>query len=335
MKTRIVRPYLLFLGDAADDLEAKTAIGVRHWRPADCIGQLRLPGCVPRLDLPEMTVTEAAAGGARTLLIGVANRGGIIPGHWNGVLADALAAGLDIASGLHARVGDIAAVRDAAAKHGRAIHEVRHPTGNLQVADGTARGGRRLLTVGTDCSVGKMYTSLALESAMRKRGIDCEFCATGQTGILIAGGGISVDAVPADFIAGAVEELAPAAPPGHWHIIEGQGSLFHPSYAGVSLGLLHGAQPDTLVLCHEPARPHMRGLPHQPMPALEHCIAANILAAKVVSSKVHLAGIALNTAALDEAEAARLLAATADEHGMPCVDPVRGGVDAIVDNIRF
>lgn len=335
MKTRIVRPYLLFLGDAADDLEAKTAIGVLHWRPADCIGQLRLPGCVPRLDLPEMTVPEAAAAGARTLLIGVANRGGIIPGHWSGVLADAPAAGLDIASGLHARVGDITAVRDAAAKHGRAIHEVRHPTGDLQVADGVARSGRRLLTVGTDCSVGKMYTSLALESAFKARGIDCGFCATGQTGILIAGGGISVDAVPADFIAGAVEELAPAAPSGHWHIIEGQGSLFHPSYAGVSLGLLHGAQPDTLVLCHEPTRPHMRGLPHQPMPALEHCIAANILAAKVVSSKVHIAGIAMNTAALGEAEAARLLAATADEHGMPCVDPVRGGVDAIVDNIRF
>jgi len=335
MKTRIVRPYLLFLGDAADDLEAKTAIGVLHWRPADCIGQLRLPGCVPRLDLPEMTVAEAAAAGARTLLIGVANRGGVIPGHWNGVLADALTNGLDIASGLHARVGGITAVKDAAAKHGRAIHEVRHPAGNLQVADGTPRSGRRLLTVGTDCSVGKMYTSLALERAFRKRGMDCEFCATGQTGILIAGGGISVDAVPADFIAGAVEELAPAAPAGHWHIIEGQGSLFHPSYAGVSLGLLHGAQPDTLVLCHEPTRGHMRGLPHQPMPPLENCMAANILAAKVVSSKVHIAGIAINTAALSPADAESLLAATAAEHGMPCVDPVRGGVDAIVDNIRF
>ena len=128
-----------------------------------------------------------------------------------------------------------------------------------------------LLTVGTDCSIGKMYTALALERSMRKRGLAADFRATGQTGILIANGGIPVDAVIADFISGAAELISPARNDGGWDLIEGQGSLFHASYAGVSLGLLHGSQPDALVMCHEPTRTHMRGLPDAPLPDIKTC----------------------------------------------------------------
>jgi len=327
-------PYLLFIGDATDELAAKTAIGVHHWRPDACIGQLRLPGCVPRLDLPELDIAEAAARGARTLLIGVANRGGVIAPHWEDTLVSALDAGMDLANGLHMRLSDVTRVRERAAALGRTLHDVRHPAGGFEVASGLPRSGHRLLTVGTDCSVGKMYAALAIEREMRTRGMAADFRATGQTGILIAGSGVSVDAVVADFISGAIEQLCPAADAGHWDLVEGQGSLFHPSFAGVSLGLLHGAQPDWLVLCHEPTRRHMRGLPHQPLPDLRQCLDANLEAARLVSPQVACAGVAMNTRALDAPAAERMLAETADRLGMPCVDPVRTGVGALVDRLR-
>jgi len=180
-----------------------------------------------------------------------------------------------------------------------------------------------------------MYTTLAIEQELSRRNVACDFRATGQTGILIDGRGISVDAVVADFISGAVEDLCPAAAEDHWDVIEGQGSLFHPSYAGVTLGLIHGAQAQHLVLCHEPTRPHMRGLPNQQLPQLRECMDANLSAAKVVSDDVSFAGIAINTAALEVAEAERLLKATEDEFGIPCIDPVRTGTSAIVDQLHI
>jgi uncharacterized NAD-dependent epimerase/dehydratase family protein len=176
-----------------------------------------------------------------------------------------------------------------------------------------------------------MYASLAIEQEMKRRGIRASFCATGQTGILIAGGGVSVDAVTADFISGAVEALSPDQEPDHWDVIEGQGSLFHPSFAGVSLGLLHGAQPDVLVMCHEPTRRHMRGLPEYPVPSLENCIVTNEAAARLTNPKATCIGISLNTAALDEAEALDFLGKTEMRTGLPCVDAVRTGVARLVD----
>ncbi|MEX2408988.1 MAG: DUF1611 domain-containing protein, partial [Rhodovibrionaceae bacterium] len=256
----IAHPYLMFLGDAPDQLGAKTAIGVAHWRPDWCLGQLSLPGCKADLSLPEMTVEAAAAAGVKTVIAGVVNRGGVISESWIEVLEEALSRGMDVAAGLHNRLNDVPALKQAAEKYGRKLFDVRHPTQNFSVASGEKRSGKRLLAVGTDCSVGKMYTTLALEHAMRGRGMKADFRATGQTGIFIAGSGVSVDAVVADFISGAVEWLAPANDDDHWDLIEGQGSLFHASFAGVSLGLLHGSQADALVLCHEPTRPHMRGL---------------------------------------------------------------------------
>jgi uncharacterized NAD-dependent epimerase/dehydratase family protein len=326
----INKPCLLFLGDAPDQLAAKTAAGIAHWRRADCVGQLRLPGCNADLRLPDLTVAEAVAQGARTLIVGVANRGGRFSPSWIRELHLALEAGMDIASGLHSRLGDIPGLADLAARMGRQLFDVRHPTGEFEVGNGKKRSGKRLLTVGTDCSVGKMYTALAIEAEMRTRGIKVSFRATGQTGILIAGGGVSIDAVVGDFISGAVEALSPGLEPGHWDVIEGQGSLFHPSFAGVSLGLLHGAQPDALVMCHETGRPHMRGVPGYPLPSLEECIAANEAAARLTNPNAACIGISVNTAKLTEAATRQLLLETEDRTGLPCVDAVRTGVEPLV-----
>jgi len=327
----INKPYLLFLGDASDQLAAKTAEGVAHWRSSDCVGQMRLPGCNADLHLPDLTIAEAAKLGALTLLIGVANRGGRLSELWMPHLREALATGMDIANGLHNRLADVPELAELAASHGQKLFDVRHSSVTFDVANGKKRTGKRLLTVGTDCSVGKMYAALALEQEMQRRGIRASFCATGQTGILIAGGGVSVDAVTADFISGAVEALSPDQEPDHWDVIEGQGSLFHPSFAGVSLGLLHGAQPDVLVMCHEPTRKYMRGLPEYPLPSIENCIAANEAAARLTNPNATCIGISLNTAALDEAEALELLVEIEARTGLPCVDAVRTGVARLVD----
>ena len=329
----IERPYLLFLGDARDDLAAKTARGIKDWRPELCLGQLRLNGCQTTLGLPDLTLEEAAAGGAKTLIVGVANRGGVIGGDWAETLFRAIDLGLDIASGLHNRLDSVPGLADVARKRARRLIDVRHPTQSFAVASGEKRPGKRLLTVGTDCSCGKMYTSLALEREMRRRGLKADFRATGQTGILIAGSGVSVDAVVADFISGAVEWLTPANAPDHWDVVEGQGSLHHPSYAGVTLGLIHGAQPDALVMCHEPTRTHMRGLPKQPMPTLEEAIDSALRAARLTNPAVRFVGISINTSQLAPEAGKPLLAETEDRLGLPCIDPVKTGVAPIVDRL--
>ena len=331
---KIDHPYLLFLGDAPDDLAAKTARGIADWRPDWCLGQLRLDGCATTLGLPDMTAAEAAAAGARTMVVGVANRGGVIPDSWHAALDAALEAGMDLASGLHQRLDSLPGLADRAAAAGRRLIDARHPGGEgFAVATGAPRPGRRLLTVGTDCSVGKMYTSLAIEREMKAQGMEADFRATGQTGILIAGAGVPIDAVVADFISGATESLSPANDAGHWDVIEGQGSLFHPSFAGVSLGLLHGAQPEALVLCHEPTRSHMRGLPGRDLPSLEACMEENLRAARLVSPGVRCVGVGVNTHALDDAAAAALLDDIETRLGLPAVDPLRTGVAKLVDNL--
>jgi uncharacterized NAD-dependent epimerase/dehydratase family protein len=330
---QIPHPYLLFLGDAPDQLAAKTAQGIAQWRPDWCLGQLRLPGAKADLGLPELEVARAAAEGARTLIVGVANRGGVIDESWLPVLLEALDRGLDLASGLHRKLADVPALAERARARGRQLFDVRHPTRDFAVGTGAKRSGKRLLAVGTDCSIGKMYTTLALEKEMRARGMKADFRATGQTGIFIAGAGVSIDAVVADFISGAVEWLAPANDPDHWDLVEGQGSLFHPSYAGVSLGLLHGAQPDLLVMCHEPGRPHMRGLPHYRLPDLEECIETNLRAARLTNPEVRLLGFALNTSGLDAEAAGRALRDVESRFGLPAVDPLRTGVARLVDAI--
>ena len=231
---QIEHPYLMFLGDAADQLAAKTAQGIVHWRRDWCLGQLRLENCNADLGLPDMTIDAAAAAGVRTLVIGVANRGGVMSESWISTILRAIEAGMDVASGLHAKIADLPEIAAAASSNGAQLFDVRHPTQTFDVGTGVRRSGKRLLAVGTDCSLGKMYTALAVDAEMRQRGADCDFRATGQTGIFIAGSGVSVDAVVSDFISGATEWLAPANDVNHWDLVEGQGSLFHPSYAGVT-----------------------------------------------------------------------------------------------------
>ncbi len=327
----IEHPYLLFLGDAADQLAAKTANGIARWRPEWCLGQLRLDGCAADVGLEDVTIEEASRRGARTLVVGVANRGGLISDVWMQTLLQALDAGFDIASGLHNRLGHIQALAEKAAATGRQLVDVRYPEVDLHVGNGERRSGRRLLTVGTDCSCGKMFTALAIERKMQAIGRKATFRATGQTGILIAGGGLSVDAVIADFIAGATEQLAPANDDDHWDLIEGQGSLFHASYAGVSLGLLHGAQADALVMCHEPTRTHMRGLPQAPLPSLRECIDLNERCGRLTNPACRVVGISLNTSQLDDTDVDRVCLAIEDETGLPVVDAYRHGADRLID----
>jgi len=327
----IASPYLMFLGDAADQLAAKTAQGVKDWRPDWCIGQLRLADCKADLKLRDMTLDEAAAAGVKTVIVGVANRGGVIGDGWIEVLKRALERGMDLASGLHRRLSDVPALAAAAAKHGRQLFDVRHPTRDFSVGTGKRRSGKRMLTVGTDCSIGKMYTALACEKEMRARGLKADFRATGQTGIFIAGSGVSIDAVVSDFVSGAVEWIAPDNDADHWDLIEGQGSLFHASYAGVTLGLIHGSQPDALVMCHEPTRAHMRGLPHYKLPDLQTCIDANLAAARLTNPNARCIGLSINTSALDAAAAEKYIGETEKNYRLPVVDPMRTGVGKLVD----
>lgn len=324
-------PYLLFLGDVQDQLAAKTAHGLVDWRPERCLGQLRLPGCKADCGLPEMTVRQAAAAGCRTLVVAVANSGGWLAEHWVPTIVEALEAGLDVASGLHQRLADIEAVAEAADRTGRELIDVRHPRHRFKTGTGIKRTGKRLLTVGTDCSCGKKYTALALEREMLARGRKATFRGTGQTGVMISGQGVAIDAVVADFIAGAAEWLSPDNDPEHWDLIEGQGSLFHPAFAGVTLGLIHGSQPDALVLCHEPTRTHMRGLPHQKLPGLAECLAANLQAARLTNPGVRAVGVAVDTHRLEPERRGDLLARIEDELGLPAVDPIATGVGRIAD----
>ena len=327
----IPQPYLLFLGDAPDQLAAKVAQGIRDWRPGTCVGQLRIEGCNADVGLDDMTVEEGVKAGARTLVIGVANRGGFFSDPWKEVMIAALEAGMDVAAGLHTHLNDAPELVEAAERAGRTLHDVRVPTKKFPIADGKRRAGKRLLAVGTDCSCGKMYTALAIEAAMQERGMKADFRATGQTGILIEGAGIPLDAVVADFMAGAVEDLTPANDPNHWDIIEGQGSIFHASYSGVTMALIHGGQPDALVLCHEPTRKHLRGLPHFPVPSLEELSELALRLARIVNPDCRVIGCAINTHEMDEAAAESYLAETEARLGLPCVDPFRHGAGRLVE----
>jgi uncharacterized NAD-dependent epimerase/dehydratase family protein len=327
----ITRPYLLFLGDAVDQLAAKTANGVARWRPDWCVGQMRLPGCKADVGLPDKNLTEGLAAGARTLVVGVANRGGVISAQWRQALIAAVDLGYDIASGLHNRLDEIDELRGAAQAKGSRLIDVRHPTTTFPLGNGRKRTGLRLLTVGTDVSCGKMFTVLSMEKEMKARGMKADFRATGQTGIFIAGSGVSVDAVVSDFVAGAVETLAPENEPDHWDLIEGQGSLFHASYAGVTLGLIHGSQADRLILCHQPNREHMRGLPGYPLPGLREAIGLNEQTGRLTNPDCRVIGLSFNTSLLSDADAQRALREAEDETGLPAIDAYKDGASRLVD----
>ncbi|MEM7439488.1 MAG: N-acetyltransferase DgcN [Pseudomonadota bacterium] len=327
----IQTPYLLFLGDAPDALAAKVAQGIKDFRPDASLGQLRLEGCKADMGLTDMTVAEAVAAGCKTMVIGVANRGGVISAAWKEVLIQALDSGMDLASGLHNLLRDEPDLVAAAERNGRTLHDVRVPTVDYPIANGKKRTGKRCLAVGTDCSVGKMYTAMAMDREMQKRGIKSTFRATGQTGILIEGDGVPLDAVIADFMAGSVEWLTPDNDADHWDLIEGQGSLFHVSYSGVTMALVHGGQPDALILCHEPTRAHMRGLPEYQQPSLATLRDTALPLAQVGNPNCKVIGISINTQHMSEDDANAYLAEVEAEMGLPTVDPFRHGPGRLID----
>lgn len=326
-------PFLLYIGDKRNPLDIKTSRGLATFRRGECIGELRDADNPLTLGLPRMSCAEAATKGARSLVLGIATSGGRLEEAMIPHVLDALDAGLDVVSGLHQHLATDPRIRERAETLGRQLVDVRAAPADLKVGNGARRAGRRILTVGTDCAVGKMYTSIHLADSLNARGVPARFRATGQTGVLIAGEGVVIDSVIADFISGAAEALSPAREDRIWDVIEGQGSLFNPSFAGVSLGLLHGAQPQALVMCHDPARPHMRGLPHMQVPDLVACMEENLRCVRLTSPDAEFIGISINGSGLDPAAAEELRAKIAAETGLPCVDPVVTGMDAVIDRL--
>lgn len=321
------QPYLLFLGDTVEPGYAKTAFGLRDWAADKCIGEFALPSATVSTGLPKLVPAEARAKGARALVIGVANSGGFIADAWVPALVEALEAGLDIVSGMHARLNDMPALKGTADRLGRRLIDVRVPPSNIPIASGLKRKGKRLLTVGTDCALGKKYTALSIARAFKSRGVDADFRATGQTGIMIAGGGMPMDAVVADFAAGAAEILSPAAADDHWDVIEGQGSLLHPVFAGVTLSLLHGSQPDVFVVCHEPTRSRLLGDEEFAVPSIEEIMELTMRLGSRTNPAIRCGGISFNTGSLRDDQAREIIAAESARLGLPVADPIRGGPD--------
>lgn len=324
-KVQLRAPYLLFIGDEQDHTYAKTALGLVYWRRDLIAGQLRLSPNAVDLDVPDLDIDAAVQAGANSLLIGVATVGGILPEPWWRVIIMAAQAGLDIVSGLHGRLADNSELAAAASSSGARLIDVRIPPPDIPVGTGRKRTGKRVLTVGTDCVVGKKYSALSINVALQAIGANSTFRATGQTGIMIDGEGIPIDAVVADFISGAAEMLSPDNDVNHWDVIEGQGSLFHPGYAGVSLGLLHGSQPDAIVVCHDATRTVVLGWPEYALPGVAECLALNLTLGRCTNPDIRCAGVCVNTSGLPSDKRASYLKKLAAEVDLPCVDPVIDG----------
>ena len=327
-------PYLIFNGDTDDESFSKTGRGIVDWCPDRVAGQMRLPGGTIDIGVPHLSVAEAAEKGVRSFIIGITPIGGQLPVHWFPVVVEAIEAGMDIVSGLHSRLVDIPEFAVAAKRSGSRLIDIRVPPAGIPVGTGKKRSGKRVLMVGTDCAVGKKYSALALTRTLSGLGVKATFRATGQTGIIIAGTGIAVDAVVVDFISGAAEMLSPDNDNDHWDVIEGQGSLFNPGYAAVSLGLMHGSQADALVICHEATLTQILGWPDYSIPSLSECMEANLRMALLTNPDVRIAGLSINTSKLPVDERAQYLADLSREMELPCSDPMVDGSQVIAENIR-
>ena len=335
-------------------LDAKTAVGVLRYRAREVVAVLDstragatagacvgVGGAIPVV----RDLAAAAALGADSLLIGVAPQGGELPQAWRATVMDALERGWDVISGLHVFLGDDPELAAAAALGAR-ILDLRRPPARRLIAAGRAVsvGARVVLTVGSDCNVGKMTAALELTRALAERGARAAFVATGQTGMCIADHGVVVDAVPADFVAGEVEELVLAAArssDGSGRVadivvVEGQGGLHHPAYSGVTLGLIHGACPSAMVLCHQAGRERIRvGGGREggwPIPPFSELVAVYEAAAGWVR-RAEVVGIALNTLGMDEAAARAACERATRETGLPATDPVRFGAGPLAEAV--
>ncbi|HVR88512.1 MAG TPA: DUF1611 domain-containing protein [Candidatus Limnocylindria bacterium] len=319
---------------------AKTAIGALRYAPypivavvdsahagRDCADLVGVGQGVPVV----ASIDEAIRCGATVLLIGTAAPGGRIPDDYRPRLAEALERGLEVWNGLHERVFADPELQAAAARGGGRVRELREAPPDLPVGGHRQRraGARVVLTVGSDAAVGKMTVALELVRALGRSRRRAAFVATGQTGIAIAGGGISVDAVVADFIAGAAERMVcDAAEAADWVVVEGQGAITHPGFSGVTLGLLHGSAPDLMVLCHDASRTEVKGFPGSPLRPLRELVSLYEGAAgwsRPPGTRVPVVAVALNTSALDDAAARLAVHAAAAETGLPAADPVREG----------
>lgn len=328
---KLQAPFLLCLGDATEVGYIKTALGLAYWRPDECLGQLRFPSCTVSTNLPDMSLEQARQAGVKSLILGVAPAGGRLPASWMNTLKQAIEMGMHIVSGLHDKLNDYPELRNLAEQKSVDLIDIRFTNQSFATGNGLRRSGKRLITVGTDCAVGKKYTALAIHRELHNRAVSCDFRATGQTGIMISGQGIPMDSTISDFTAGAAEALSPANDDDHWDIIEGQGAFFHPAYAGVTVALIQGSQPDALVLCHEAGRQGLLGLEHYPVPDIEQCIQAYELIASVTNPDARVIGISVNTSLLIESDASDYLNGLNDKTGLVCVDPVRQSVAPLVD----
>ncbi|MEO1280599.1 MAG: DUF1611 domain-containing protein [Pseudomonadota bacterium] len=326
-------PYAVFLGGAPDAHMAKTGIGVAYWRPDLVAGQIRLSADGADAGVDDIDVPKAKDLGVQSLLIGVSHVGGGIAEAWLPSLLEAAEAGIDIVAGTHQRLQSLPELKAVAGRAGARLVDIRTPPADLPVGTGKKRTGKRLLTVGTDASLGKKYTALQLERDMSGRGLEATFRATGQTGIMIAQRGIPIDAVVGDFISGAAELLSPDNHDDHWDVIEGQGALLHPGYGSVTHGLLIGSQPDAFVMCHQPTRIRLKNWPDFAIPTYQELMRRTILAGSLVNPDIRCVGISINSTGMTEAERRDYKVSTEQELGLPCVDPLIDGTGPIVDEI--
>ncbi|HKT45698.1 MAG TPA: DUF1611 domain-containing protein [Gaiellaceae bacterium] len=334
------RYLLLAEGFSADPHYGKTARGVIRYRRDDVVAILDSTRAGETDDgIPVVSgVHDALRYEPTTALVGVATQGGRFPPAWIDILRDCISNGIDVENGLHVFLADDSELRGLADANGVALRDLRRPPADLSTATGEVFGvpATIVLTVGSDCAIGKMTVSLELDLEARRRGVRSLFVPTGQTGIAIAGWGIAVDAVVADFIAGAAERLVVegARRGGELLWIEGQGSLVHPVYSGVTLGLYHGSAPHLLVLCHESGRDEVEGAgggPH-PLPSLRELVELHERLA-LPKRRAKVVAVALNTRSLDEDAARAAVAAAATETGLPADDPVRFGAARLVDAV--
>jgi uncharacterized NAD-dependent epimerase/dehydratase family protein len=332
------RLLILADGHSADPHFGKTARGVLRYRPEQVVAVVdsrragETEGGVPIVG----TVEEGLRFDPTVALVGVATQGGRFPPAWRELLKSSIASGLDLESGLHEFISADPELVELAQRHGVELRDLRRPPAGLNVPTGEnlTHPAKVVLTVGSDCAIGKMTVSLELDAESRRRGVASEFVPTGQTGMAIAGWGIAVDAVVADFIAGATEQLVleGVSRGGELLWVEGQGSLLHPAYSGVTLGLVHGSAPHAFVLCHQAGQTVVDGDPRFPIPTLRELVALHERLA-LIPRPARVAAIALNTRELDEDAARAAIAAAEAETGLTADDPVRFGAGRITEII--
>ncbi len=338
MSSQPERLLILAEGFSADPHYGKTARGVLAYgeRPVVALLDSDRAGETQSGVPVVAAVNDALCFNPTTALVGVATQGGRFPPAWRELLRTAISKGLNVENGLHEFVADDEELASLAARHGVELRDLRRPPADLDVPTGANMElpVQTVLTVASDCAVGKMTVSLELDRAARARGLASRFVPTGQTGIAIAGWGIAVDAVVSDFIAGATERLVVEGHErgGELLLVEGQGSLIHPAYSGVTLGLVHGSAPHAFVLCHLAGQTEIEGYPGHPILPLPELIDLHERIA-LPARKAKVAAIALNTRGLAEDEARAAVAAAGAETGLVTDDPVRFGPDRVLDAV--